>query len=92
MWTWDGLSLALCNSWRPFTARDVPAARGLLDLELRGREDGALTLDPWPFGSQRVEVHCEARRLAARYEDEPAMRRGFERATVTTLVFALVES
>jgi hypothetical protein len=92
MWTWDGLSLALCNSWRPFTARDVPAARGLLDLELRDREDGGLTLDPWPFGSQRVEVQCEARRLAARYEDEPAMRRAFERATVTTLVFALVAS
>ena len=24
MWTWDGLSLALCHGWRPFTAKDVP--------------------------------------------------------------------
>jgi hypothetical protein len=90
MWTWDGLSLALCNSWRPFTAREVPAAGGLLDIELRDREDGAVTLDPWPFSSQRVEVRCEARRLAARYEDEAAMRRAFERADVSTLAFALV--
>jgi hypothetical protein len=90
MWTWDGLSLALCSSWRPFTARDVPAAAGLLDIELRDRDDGTLTLDPWPFASQRVEVHCEARRLDARYEDETAMRRAYESAGVTTLMFALV--
>jgi hypothetical protein len=90
MWTWDGLSLALCSSWRPFTARDVPAAGGLIDIELRDREDGTLTLDPWPFASRRVEVHCEARRLDARYGDEAAMRRAFERAAVTTLAFALV--
>jgi hypothetical protein len=90
MWTWDGLSLTLCSSWRPFTARDVPADGGLLDIELRDREDGTITLDPWPFASERVEVHCEARRLDPRYEDEAAMRRGFERAEVVTLVFELV--
>jgi Protein of unknown function (DUF3891) len=90
MWTWDGLSLALASSWRPFTAHEVPATGRLLDLELRDREDGAVMLDPWPFASQRVEVHCEARRLDARYEDERAMRRAFERANVVTLAFALV--
>jgi hypothetical protein len=90
MWTWDGLSLALCSPWRPFTAREVPAAVGLLEIELRDREDGTVTLDPWPFTSPRVEVHCEARRLDARYEDETAMRRAFESAGVVTLAFALV--
>jgi hypothetical protein len=90
MWTWDGLSLALCNSWRPFTARDVPAVGGLLDIELLDRNDGTLTLDPWPFASPRVEVHCEARRLDGRYEDESAMRRAFERASLVTLAFVLV--
>jgi hypothetical protein len=88
MWTWDGLSLALCNSWRRFTAHEVPADAGRLDLELR-EGDGALLLDPWPFASRRVEVHCEARRLDARYEDETAMRRAFERASVFTLAFEL---
>jgi hypothetical protein len=90
MWTWDGISLALCLSWRPFTARDVPAVGGLLDIELRDREDGTLTLDPWPFASERVEVRCEARRLEPRYENEAAMRRGFARADVVPLAFALV--
>jgi hypothetical protein len=91
MWTWDGLSLALCNAWRPFIARDVPTAEGLVAVELRDREDGTSTLDPWPFSAKRVEVRCEARRLGARYPDEPAMRRAFERAEPVTLTFALVE-
>jgi len=90
MWTWDGLSLALCNAWRPFIASDVPAAEGLVAVELRDRKDGTSTLDPWPFASKRVEVRCEARRLRARYADEAAMRRAFERAEPVTLKFALV--
>jgi hypothetical protein len=92
MWTWDGLSLALCSSWRPFIARDVPADGEALDIELRDREDGTLVLDPWPFDRERVEVHCEARRLDPRYASEAAMRRGFERAEVFPLAFALVAS
>jgi Protein of unknown function (DUF3891) len=90
MWTWDGLSLALCNDWRPFTVHDIPSADGLIDLELRDREDGTATLDPWPFSRRRVEVRCEARRLNARYKDEAAMRRAFEQARPVTLAFALV--
>jgi hypothetical protein len=91
MWTWDGLSLALCNAWRPFIARDVPTAEGLIAVELRDREDGTSTLDPWPFSAKRVEVRCEARRLGTRYSDEAAMRRAFERAEPVTLTFALVQ-
>jgi hypothetical protein len=91
MWTWDGLSLALCSAWRPFIARDVPTADGLVDVELRDRGDGTSTLDPWPFGAKRIEVRCEARRLGARYSDEAAMRRAFERAEPVMLTFALVE-
>jgi hypothetical protein len=90
MWTWDGLSLALCNGWRPFIAREVPTNGGLIDLELRDGEDGAWTLDPWPFAAERVEVRCEARRLQARYEDESTMRRAFERPVPVTLKFLLV--
>jgi hypothetical protein len=90
MWTWDGLSLALCNGWRPFTAKDVPTADGLTDMELREREDGSITLDPWPFDDERVEVRCEARRLDSRYEDEAAMRDAFARAEPVALTFLLV--
>jgi Protein of unknown function (DUF3891) len=90
MWTWDGLSLALCNDWRPFTARDVPSSGGLVDIELRDRQDGTLTLDPWPFADEVVELRCEARRLAARYDDATAMRAAFEQPEPVTLAFALL--
>jgi Protein of unknown function (DUF3891) len=92
MWTWDGLSLALCNRWRPFTSKDVPSLDGLTDIELRDREDGAVTLDPWPLASERVEVRCEALRIGARYSDQAAMRRARERWEPVTLRFVLVAS
>lgn len=90
MWTWDGLSLALCNAWLPFTVHDVPTAEGLTAVELRDREDGAFTLDPWPFRHPRVDVRCEARRLETRYADAARMRDALERAKPVTLAFALV--
>ncbi len=90
MWTWDGISLALCNAWRGFLARDVPTDDGLIDVELRDGANGRSTLDPWPFQAERIEVRCEARRLPTRYVDETAMRRAFERAELVTLTFALV--
>jgi Protein of unknown function (DUF3891) len=92
MWTWDGLSLALCNQWRPFTARDAPSHDGLTDIELHDRADGGLTLEPWPLASERVEVRCQALRIGARYEDEAAMLRAREGWEPVTLRFALVAS
>ena len=91
MWTWDGLSLALCSGWDPFTARDVPARAGLVDVELRrGAREGEHVLEPWPFATSRVEVRCEGRRLAARYEDEESMQRALEGAEPVTLDFVLL--
>ena len=92
MWTWDGISLALCNQWRPFTSKDVPSQDGLIDIELRDRADGGVTLDPWPLACERVEVRCEALRIGARYEDEPAMLRARERWEPVTLRFVLLAS
>lgn len=91
MWTWDGISLALCNHWRPFVAKDVPGNDGLLDIELRDCANGNVALDPWPLSRERVEVRCEARRIAARYDDERAMRHALERTRPVTLRFELVE-
>jgi hypothetical protein len=87
MWTWDGLSLALCHGWHPFVARDVPTADGtLVDVEL---DVEAGTLDPWPFAAEGIEVTCMARRLAPRYDDEQAMHEGYRTAPAQTLSFAL---
>jgi hypothetical protein len=90
MWTWDGLSLALCSGWEPFTAREVPTRDGLTEIELRTSEDGTFTLDPWPFSKQRVEVRCEARRLLSAYDDERVMQHALDVPELVTLVFELL--
>jgi hypothetical protein len=89
MWTWDGLSLALCMAWRPFTSKDVPAHDGLIDIELRDAAGGDSTLHPWPFAAARLEVRCEARELRRRYDDEGEMHRALAQARPTTLTFGL---
>jgi hypothetical protein len=94
MWTWDGLSLALCNGWQPFTSREVPSHAGPVEIELSRVAPGeggggTYTLDPWPFAEDRVEVRCEGRRLQSRYEDERAMRAALASAAPVTLSFTL---
>lgn len=101
MWTWDGLSLALCNGWDPFVARDVPAGSGLADIELRRvepaattpeqgeRAEGVFALDPWPFAASSLLVRCEGRRLAGSFDDEASMQRALDEAVPATLVFEL---
>ena len=69
--------------------KTCPRATGLIDVELRGREGGTLTLDPWPFGAERVEVRCEARRLRVPVQDEAALRRAFAQAELVTLEYSL---
>jgi Protein of unknown function (DUF3891) len=61
IWAWDSLSLALLLDWAPYVAEAVPGARGPIDVSLSpgGR------VDPWPFRTRRVEVHCEGRLLTA---------------------------
>jgi uncharacterized protein DUF3891 len=76
IWTWDWLSLALCLDWAPAS---------LDDLTLH--EDGVL--DPWPFAHDEVEVRCEGRRLAGRYDDEAALHAALAKAPHVELRFAL---
>lgn len=89
MWAWDGISLALCNAWRPFTVSEVPTIGGQTTIDLLERDDGTSTIRPWPFGSRRVEVQCEARRLERRYEDDTSLRQALARAIPLKLSFVL---
>jgi hypothetical protein len=36
--------------------------------------EGTVSVAPWPFRGDDVEVHLDARRLEGRFEDEGAMR------------------
>jgi len=89
MWTWDGMSLALCLDWRPFGVTDVPSREGLVDLELRDREDGSCVVDPWPFAAASVRVHCEARRLDGGFRDRPELHEAFAAARPVRLEYVL---
>ena len=75
IWTWDYLSLALCRDWASATAKRAPTADGQVDLNLtRGTEPGLFGLEPWPFPTDVVALHCEARRLQQRFDDGDEMR------------------
>jgi hypothetical protein len=92
LWTWDYLSLALCLNWDPTAAKAAPTREGRTDLEIRSEPTGSLTIDPWPFGADRVAVRCEGRRLPERFEDEAGMRRGLAQAPLEILELELVRS
>jgi len=89
MWTWDGLSLALCLGWQPFTAKDVPAREGLLDVELRRLGERRFVLDPWPFAQPSLQVHCEGRRLAGGLGDRRQLREALAAAPPVRLEYLL---
>lgn len=76
VFTWDGLSLALCLDWAPFSVHG---------MTLR---DGAV-LEPWPFDGDEVVVGCEGRRLEGRYESERELHAALERAERVELRFVL---
>ena len=90
VWTWDSLSLGLLLQWAPFELQAVPTADGDVDVAVRaGDAGGALTLDPWPFGRDRLTVRCEGRRLAGRFEDEATMRAALGSSPWVTLELEL---
>jgi hypothetical protein len=90
MWAWDSLSLALCHRWQPFVVRDVPAGAGLAEIELRDLGEDRWTIEPWPFAADRVELRCECRPLAPRYDGEAQMRAALAGARPATLAFSLL--
>jgi hypothetical protein len=90
IWTWDYLSLALCLDWASTTARRTPTADGEVDLNLtKGTEPDMFALDPWPFATDVVALHCEARRLHDRFDDGDEMRAALARAPWETLALRL---
>jgi hypothetical protein len=69
---WDSFSLALCLPRLPWRLEGVPAAAGDVAMVLDG--DGThVTVEPWPFAAERLEVACEGRRLPGTFADEAAL-------------------
>ncbi|MBP2315907.1 DUF3891 family protein [Azospirillum soli] len=60
-----------------------------LRLRAPGGNPADLTVDPWPFAADRVEVICEGRRLRGRFTDEAAMRQALDAAEPVTILTVL---
>lgn len=76
-WT-DWFSLLLC--WRRLpddgSAVSVGSGPDGRSYMMRRREDGSVTVDPWPFDLPRFAVSVERRRLDQRtFEDDESLRR-----------------
>ena len=59
VWIWDYLSLAVLLGWKG---------------EVEGLSVDGSHVTPWPFRSPSLTVHCEARRLSGRFDDEREMQ------------------
>ncbi|HEV2819123.1 MAG TPA: DUF3891 family protein [Solirubrobacteraceae bacterium] len=84
LFAWDGLSLALCLRWAPYTTPEVDGRT--LRLEADGGEH---TLAPWPFLAPELTVRCEGRLLVERAASEAGLHEALARAERVDLRFAL---
>lgn len=89
IWTWDSMSLAVCLPWDPHTATRVPTADGEADVEMRSTAPDRFRVHPWPFTAPEIDVHCEARRLTGRYDDQRELEAALARAPLEPLSFTL---
>lgn len=85
LFCWDGLSLALCLGWAPYTTPEVDGRT----LTLRAAEDGAHTLAPWPCAPPELTFRCEGRLLRGRATTGEQPHDALERAERVDLRFAL---
>ena len=73
--------MALCLDWAPATTKGAPTASVPVDLELLpGPRPGLVHVEPWPFATPSLTVHCEGRRLQGRFADEREMRHAMTEA------------
>jgi hypothetical protein len=82
---WDGISLALCHGvTEPRTFRGVPATSEEVEITL-APTDGSVSVDPWPFGVERLTVRADGRILRDRYGDQESMRQALADAEWTSV-------
>jgi hypothetical protein len=85
---WDSFSLALCLPRLPWRLEGVPAARADATIVVDGAGE-AVTVDPWPFREDRVELACEGRRLEGRFTDEAVLHAALAEAPWVALRWVL---
>jgi hypothetical protein len=87
---WDGLSHILLHGRAPTALQQVPAAGGeLVAIHLTPR-DGALSLDPWPFSTDRLSISVGGARLLRSFSEEEEMQEALRRAPRAELSWQLL--
>jgi hypothetical protein len=86
---WDALSHALLLERAPTRLAAVPGDDGKLGaIDIAG-SSASLTLDPWPFAVESVEVTVSGRQLEGGYGARDEMQRALERAPELELRYEL---
>lgn len=80
---WDWFSLVLCMGRLPAT---VQAERG---IAVTAAGEGVVSVAPWPFSAEQVDVSVGGRVLSGRFDDESAMRAALAQAPWQVLDFTL---
>jgi hypothetical protein len=89
IWTWDGISLAICLPWKKLTFTDVPTCDGSTDIAFGQTAPDRFTLAPWPFATDTVELQVEARRLSGRFGSALDLHQALDDAPSRVLHFTL---
>jgi hypothetical protein len=88
----DRLSLAICCSKPPFDTLELGTRPGmtLTKIQTAKPEPRKVTLDPWPFAVERLEVSINAKVLpAVPLKDEAAFQAAYQDAPVERLSFVV---
>src|SRR3954466_2203202 len=85
VWALDFLSLAPLMGWIPDTV-PAPTRAGEPDAELHVEPAGplALTVDPWPFATEQLQIHYQGRRLDRTFDDQDELHAALAVAPWTT--------
>jgi hypothetical protein len=78
------------EDWRAEEFPNVPvAADSVTDVTVRPLDEGVVTLEPYPFGSDRIELVCEGRWLTPQASDED-FARAFSDSPPVARTYAIV--
>jgi Protein of unknown function (DUF3891) len=92
---WDWMSLLLCMGFEEERViENVPTAHGVTHIQLKPEKDHRtrISVEPWPFGREAVQVRCEGKHLIKSQYKEQELRDALQAASPVTLVFDLVRA
>ncbi len=89
---WDWMSLLLCLKFGEEKILKDPPAGGSRKLKMTplNKEASRVRVEPWPFGTDRVQVACEGRHLLKASADEKELRENLRAAAPVTIITELL--